>query len=67
MGGGFVPHRHDVMWRGARAAPIRPLLGELSFTAGRANWGQALRFGLIEITRSDLAIIAAAMSAEAPA
>jgi len=67
MGGGFVPHRHDVMWRGARAAPIRPLLGELSFTAGRANWGQALRFGLIEITRSDLVIIAAAMSAEAPA
>ncbi|WP_374334000.1 EVE domain-containing protein [Aestuariivirga sp.] len=67
MGGGFVAHRHDVMWRSARAAPIRPLLGELSFTAGRAHWGHALRFGLLEITRSDLELIAAAMKAEAPA
>lgn len=63
MGGGFVPHRHDVKWQDACAAPIRPLLGDLSFTAGRANWGHALRFGLVEITRTDLELIAAAMKA----
>lgn len=66
MGGGFVPYRHDVTWRNASDAPIRPLLDELSFTSGRANWGYAFRFGLLEITRSDFEGIAAAMKAGAP-
>lgn len=66
MGGGFVPFRHDVAWRSAREAPIRPLLEVLSFTAGQKSWGYALRFGLIEITPADLGAIAAAMQAEPP-
>jgi hypothetical protein len=64
MGGGFVPFRHDVTWRNASDASIRPLLEALSFTSGRANWGYAFRFGLLEITRSDGEVIAAAMMAD---
>lgn len=60
MGGGFVPFRRDVAWLPAREAPIRPLLGALEFTA-RKNWGYQLRFGLFEISTSDVEMIAAAM------
>jgi len=62
MGGGFVPHRRDVAWRPeASEAGIQPLLQRLSFSAGRAHWGYALRFGLLAITAEDMELIAAAM------
>lgn len=62
MGDGFVPFRRDVAWdAGAHEAPIAPLLDRLSFTAGRASWGYAFRFGLLQVTAEDMNLIAAAM------
>ena len=55
--------RKDVAWRDAHEAPIRPLLDALSFTQGKANWGYALRFGLLKVTDADMALIARAMQA----
>ena len=63
MGGGFLPFRKDVDWLAAQEAPIRPLLEALSFTAGKANWGYALRFGLLKVTPADMDLIAQAMHA----
>jgi hypothetical protein len=68
MGGGFCPFRRDVDWRAAEEVPIKPLIGGLQFTTARSNWGFQLRFGLFEISRHDMAMIAAAMGASsAPA
>jgi hypothetical protein len=68
MGGGFHPYRRDVAWDALiGAAPIAPLLDRLSFTAGRASWGQALRFGLFRATLEDLDLIADAMRRPTPA
>lgn len=61
MGSGFTPWRRNVLWDDAREAPIAPLLDRLSFTAGRANWGQPFRWGLFEIPEADARIIAEAM------
>jgi hypothetical protein len=66
MGGGFHPFRKDVDWLPSHDAPIRPLLEALSFTQGKANWGYALRFGLLKVTEADMAVIMRAMNAEAP-
>ncbi|WP_350313610.1 EVE domain-containing protein [Dickeya fangzhongdai] len=64
MGDGFVPHRRDIDWAGGVEAPIRPLLDRLDFTAGRTNWGYALRFGLFSISEHDFRLIAEAMQAD---
>ena len=63
----FLPQRRDVQWLNGEAAPIKPLLAELAFTAGKANWGYQLRFGLFEICAADMQIIARAMQAALPA
>ena len=65
MGDSFLPFRKDVDWLPAVEAPIRPLLDALSFTAGKANWGYALRFGLLKVTAGDMDLIAHAMLATA--
>ncbi len=66
MGNGFKPFRKDVSYdRSACAAPIRPLLSELSFTRDKLkNWGYAFRFGLIKVSDDDMALIAQAMGAD---
>jgi EVE domain len=61
MGDGFLPYRRDVQWLAGREAPIRPLLAQLEFTAGGANWGYRLRLGLFEVSRHDMDLIAEAM------
>lgn len=63
MGGGFTPARRDVDWSDAEAAPIKPLLDRLHFTAGRANWGYQLRYGLFGISEHDFTLIGEAMRA----
>ena len=63
MGGGLCPFRRDVDWCAAEEVPIKPLVGRLQFTTARSNWGFQLRFGLFEISRHDMAMIAAAMGA----
>jgi hypothetical protein len=66
MGGGLMPHRRDVTFAAAHDAPIRPLLERLSFTRGRKSWGAAFRYGILEMTADDFALIAAAMGADIP-
>jgi hypothetical protein len=66
MGGGFQPYRREMRWLDSDEAPIRPLLERLAFTRNGANWGYRLRLGLFQITRDDMAMIAAAMGAEMP-
>ena len=61
MGGGFTPFRRDVDWAKAGEAPIKPLLDRLDFTAGKANWGYQLRFGLFPISDHDFVLVAEAM------
>jgi len=64
MGRGFIPFRRDVDWVESKEMPIRPLLDRLEFTAGKANWGYQLRFGLVAISIRDFGAIAEAMDAE---
>ena len=64
MAGGFDPFRRDVDWLAGHDAPIAPLLGELEFTRGKANWGYQLRFGLFKVSAADMALIARAMGAQ---
>jgi EVE domain len=61
MGGGFTPFRRDVEWSESHNAGIRPLLDRLSFTRGQKSWGYKFRFGLFDIPREDMEIIAKAM------
>lgn len=62
--GGFTPARRDVDWAQAEEAPIKPLLEQLDFAAGKPNWGYQLRFGLFEISGHDFRLIGAAMGAK---
>jgi hypothetical protein len=62
VSGGFRPYRRRVVFAEAATAPIRPLLSSLSFTRGRANWGYAFRYGLLEISANDHRLIIEAMS-----
>ncbi|WP_119152970.1 EVE domain-containing protein [Caldimonas tepidiphila] len=66
MGGGFRPFRRDVGWLPSHAAPIRPLLAELEWTAGQPNWGARLRYGLFPVSGHDMERIAQAMQAPQP-
>ena len=63
MGKSFMLYRRDVTWAKAVETPIHPLLDQLEFTAGKANWGYQLRFGLFPISAADFKLIAAAMGA----
>ena len=63
MGGGFRPFRRDIDWFDAHETPIAPLLDRLRLTAGNSNWGYVLRFGLVEISEADFAVVAEAMGA----
>jgi hypothetical protein len=62
MGDGFQPWRRDVRWTDTKQVPIAPLLSELSFTSGKANWGYQFRFGLLMITCSEFELILSSMT-----
>jgi hypothetical protein len=57
----FHPWRRDITYLDAVLAPIKPLLDQLSFTAGRKNWGFMFRRGHFEINEHDFRLIAASM------
>ena len=57
----FRPFRRDVRYFDACDAPIRPLLPQLSFTTGKASWGQVMRRGTFRIEADDYQVIAEAM------
>ena len=63
MGDGICAFRRDVVWSEAIEAPVRALLGCLSFARDNPNWGYQLRFGLFRIEDEDMRIIASAMRA----
>lgn len=62
----FVPYRRDVTYHPCSEAPIRPLLDQLSFTAGLSSWGYKFRFGHFEITEADFKLIARNMLPDGP-
>ena len=61
MGDGFKPFGRNVRWLNVVAAPIAPLLEQLSFITNKRQWGYKFRFGFFEIPEDDMQIIAAAM------
>ena len=61
MGEGFIPFRRKVEYLAATAAPIRPLIDELTFIRSKQHWGAAFRYGLVKVPAEDFARIAAAM------
>lgn len=63
MGNGFVPYRRNVQFVNVQETPIRPLLDRLSFIKNKQSWGYVFRFGWLEISESDLEVIATAMKA----
>lgn len=64
---GFVPYRRDIRFLEARDAPVRPLIGKLSFIKDKSKWGYTFRFGHFEISRTDFELIATAMLGFIPA
>ena len=61
QGGGFRPFRRAVEYLPAQDAPIRPLVGDLSFIRSKDHWGAAFRFGFVRVPEEDFARIATAM------
>ncbi|HTQ00369.1 MAG TPA: EVE domain-containing protein [Casimicrobiaceae bacterium] len=59
--GAMKPFRRVVEYLPARAAPIKPLIDELSFIRSKEHWGAAFRFGFLRVPEQDFARIAAAM------
>lgn len=57
MGNGFVPFRRRVTWQSQLEQPVAPLLSMLDLTSKNKNWGYQLRFGLLEITAHDFALL----------
>jgi hypothetical protein len=66
LGDGLAPFRRDVDWLPIHETPIASLLPMLSFSAGKRNWGYALRFGLLEITPADFERLGERMVANSP-
>ena len=56
----FKPYRVDVRFSRCKEAPIKPLIGKLSFIKSKVQWGAAFRFGQIKISGADFALIAEA-------
>ncbi|WP_148931728.1 EVE domain-containing protein [Paenibacillus methanolicus] len=61
----FVPLRRDVRFLPCQAVKIADLLGQLTFTRGKLNWGYAFRFGQFEIGIEDFQTIARSMLGDA--
>lgn len=64
LGNGFVPYRRNVSFLAAEAAPIRPLIDNLSFIKNKKFWGYVFRFGLLEIPEPDFHRITIAMKVD---
>ena len=64
---GFVPYRRNIDFFESTDAPIRPLLGQLTFINDKSRWGYAFRFGHLEIQRGDFEVISMGMLGRVPA
>ncbi|MES2529431.1 MAG: EVE domain-containing protein [Pseudomonadota bacterium] len=65
MGNGFQPWRRDVRYSPSREAPIAPLIGAFDFVEDPKHWGAKFRYGLLQISEHDMALVASAMQADA--
>ncbi|MSQ73281.1 MAG: EVE domain-containing protein [Betaproteobacteria bacterium] len=65
MSADFHPFRMDIQFRKCRDAPIKPLIGDLSFIQNKTHWGGAFRFGQLKIPAADFRLIAHAMGCAA--
>ena len=65
---GFKPWRRKVKYRKAAEVDIHPLIERLSFIKNKSRWGEAFRFGFLEISGADFRVIARRMlpGSEAP-
>lgn len=61
MGDGFVPYRRDIRYFPCGEAPIKYLIGDLSFIKNKTHWGMYFRFGLLRIPEEDFRLIAEKM------
>src|SRR5262249_6870414 len=61
MSPGFKPYRVDVQFMKCKEAPIKPLIGRLSFIKSKTHWGAAFRFGQLKVGAADFLLIAKAM------
>ena len=57
----FHPWRLEVAFEEVTPAPIRPLLGDLSFIADKSRWGFPFRRGLFEVEEPDMDVIQRAL------
>ena len=57
----FKPFRTDVAFLRAKEAAIHPLIEKLSFIKDKSHWGARFRFGHLNVSAADFALIAAAM------
>ena len=58
------PFRRSVEYLPASAAPIKPLLPDLSFIRSKEHWGAAFRFGFLRVPEEDFSRIAQAMGCD---
>ncbi|MEO8670144.1 MAG: EVE domain-containing protein [Tahibacter sp.] len=61
----FNPYRVDVRFLDCQEAPIKMLIGKLTFIKNKTNWGAAFRFGQLKIPELDFLLIADAMGCAA--
>jgi hypothetical protein len=64
MGNGYVPARRNVKYVLSHDAPIRPLIDDLAFITNKKNWAYPFRFGTLNVSLEDFALIAKAMSVD---
>jgi len=64
MGGGFVPWRRDVAYAAAHEAPIALLIERLAFIENPKQWGYKFRFGMFDVSDTDMALIAQSMKCD---
>lgn len=58
---GFAPWRRTVKYEKAAEVDVHPLIDRLSFIKNKSRWGAAFRFGFLEISGADFAVIARRM------
>ncbi len=60
-GNEFKPFRRNVQYLNAQHVEIRPLINTLTFIKNKISWGQAFRYGFLEIDQASFEIIAIQM------
>jgi DNA-binding MarR family transcriptional regulator/predicted RNA-binding protein len=63
---GFTPWRRNIEFVRGIEAPIRPLIGQLSFIKDKHRWGYTFRIGLFKIPQEDFTVISQAMAVKNP-